>query len=285
LIKSIYFLIINYNSTDLIARLIASLSIVKDIQYQIVIVNNSSQDSSIERFKNQFTTILTPEKNLGFGKGCNLGIQWIYEQDSQAIIWLINPDAYLLKNSLEKINQFFDSYPQLSIIGTIIYTDINKIWFAGGYFNQKTGAIATKDLLTNTDADYIPCDWVSGCSLIINLRNFSQCPQFDPAYFLYYEDFDFCRRYAAQGHLVAITKKFGVVHQPSSITDRNPFNKIKHSTYSYLLTLDKYANKPAFLLRFARLTVYALILMLVRPQIGLGKIVGIWNYLTRSPSS
>jgi N-acetylglucosaminyl-diphospho-decaprenol L-rhamnosyltransferase len=282
LIKVIYFLIVNYNSTDLIARLIASLSIVKDIQYQIVIVNNSSQDTSIAQFKNPFTTILTSEKNLGFGKGCNLGIQWIYEQDSQAIIWLINPDAYLLENSLEKIDRFFDIYPQLSIIGTIIYTPTNKIWFAGGYFNTITGAIATKDLLSNTDADYVPCDWVSGCSLLINLRNFSQCPQFDPAYFLYYEDFDFCKRYAAEGHLVAITKQFGVIHQPSSITDRNPFNKIKHSTYSYLLTLERYASKLAFFFRFARLTLYAFILLLVSPKIGLGKLFGVINYFKRT---
>jgi len=38
--------------------------------------------------------------NLGFGSGCNLGLL-IYAQDTQAIVWLINPDAYRQRH-LEK---------------------------------------------------------------------------------------------------------------------------------------------------------------------------------------
>ena len=40
-----------------------------------------------------------------------------------------------------------------------------------------------------------------------------------------------------QGYQVPITSKFRVIHSPSSITNENKFNKIKHSTFSYFLTL------------------------------------------------
>jgi N-acetylglucosaminyl-diphospho-decaprenol L-rhamnosyltransferase len=275
----IYFLTVNYYSTNLVAQLINSLSCT-NTQYQTVIINNSPEDDSIHSLQSESVLIIDAGSNIGFGNGCNLGIQWIYTQDTQAIIWIINPDAYLPENNLD-INRFFKLHPEISILGTIIHTPTGEIWFAGGRFIRTTGSILTQDMLTNTDAEYVACDWVSGCSLIINLANFRECPLFDPAYFLYYEDFEFCSRYANKGYLIAITKQFGVLHKPSSITNRNAFLKTKHSTYSYLLTLEQHTNKLVYLLRLIRLISYAILLMFFKPQIALGKLYGTLNYWRR----
>ena len=225
--------------------------------------------------------IIHAEGNIGFGNACNLGIEYIFNEDQQAIIWIINPDAYLPKNSLAEVNIFFDSHSDLSIVGTIIYTPEGEVWFAGGRFLPKIGAIIQEDLLTYTDKPYVICDWVSGCSLMINLRNFSEVPLFDPVYFLYYEDFDFCQRYANQGYLIAVTNQVSVIHQPSSITNRNVFLKIKYSTYSYLITLEKYTNLAIQIIRLTRLILYAIILIAIKPQVSLGKIQGVLMYLRR----
>lgn len=275
----IYFLTINYYSTPLVAKLIASLSNSKNIEYKTIIINNSKDDDSINHLKSELVLILNAEKNLGFGGACNLGLKWIYSQDPQAFVWIINPDAYLLADTLEKAYLFLKTHSEISILGTIIHTPNQQIWFAGGYFLPKNGAIITQDILKDTDSEYVICDWISGCSLIVNLRKFDDCPQFDTAYFLYYEDFDFCRRYANKGHIIAVTKRFGVIHQPSSITNRYVFRKIKHSTYSYLLTLDKYTNKLIFMIRLVRLIAYATILIFIKPQVSIGKICGVLMYL------
>jgi GT2 family glycosyltransferase len=275
----IYFLTVNYYSTNLITKLLDSLPSCCNDSYKIIIINNSPDDNSIYQLKNQSTIIIEAENNLGFGGGCNLGLQWIYNQDKQGIVWIINPDAYLPENTLEKAQLFFNSYQQLSILGTIIYTPEQKIWFAGGRFIPKNGAILEVDLLTNNDTDYINCDWVSGCSIIINLKNFSKCPLFDHAYFLYYEDFDFCRRYANQGHLIAITKQLSVIHEPSSITNRNILTKIRYSTYSYLFTINRYTNKSIFTMRFIMQIIKATMGLIIKPQAALGKIYGIYDYM------
>ena len=274
----IYFLTVNYYSTKLISKLINSLPVEENINYKTIIINNSPDDNFIGELNNESVQVLHPGYNMGFGRACNYGMKWIYSQDSQAVVWIINPDAYLSNNSLEKVNRFFQSYPEISILGTIIHTPKDEIWFAGGSFIPKTGTIKTQDLLTNTESPYIVCDWVSGCSLIVNLRNFYDCPQFDDAYFLYYEDFDFCRRYASQGYLIAVTKDFGVLHQPSSITNRHASQKIRHSTYSYLLTLERYTNEFILITRLVRLFVYALILIFIKPKIAFGKFYGLLMY-------
>lgn len=278
----IYLLTVNYYSTSLIARLINSLPLNATIPYQFLIVNNSPDDRTLEPLESETVQILNAETNLGFGKACNLGLSWIYAQNPQALVWIINPDTYLPENTLENVPAFFAAHPDLSLLGTLIYTPNYEVWFAGGRFVPHLGAIFAADLLSSQPHNpYVTCDWVSGCSFLINLRHFPECPQFDPVYFLYYEDFDFCCRYASQGHQIAITSQLAVIHQPSSITSRNVVNKLKHSTYSYLLTLERYTNKMVFLLRFGRLTLHIPILLLLKPKAGFGKLAGVLSYLKR----
>lgn len=281
-VTMIYFITVNYYCANLIKKLINSISNNANLDCQLIIINNSSDDESIHSLNSPSTLIIDADKNLGFGSACNIGLQWVYTQNKEAIIWIINPDAYFPDNTLERARIFLESYPKLSIIGTIIYTPAAKLWFAGGIFIPATGAILEVNVLTNDAIDYVNCDWVSGCSLIINLRNFSECPLFDDAYFLYYEDFDFCMRYADQGHLIAITKQLSVIHQPSSVTNRNVFRKIRYSTYSYLLTISRYTGKLIFCIRFFQQIIKAITGLIIRPKAALGKIYGIidyaWNY-------
>lgn len=279
----IYFITVNYYSTDLIAKLISSIALSRNIVYRIIIVNNSPDDVSIYQLKTDNILILEAGSNLGFGRACNLGLNWAYSQDSQAIVWIINPDTYLLEGTLEKVPTFFATYPQLSIVGTIVFTTTGEVWFAGGQFIPKTGAILSEtSWAEKPEVAYLEKDWVSGCSLLLNLKNFQDCPEFNPDYFLYYEDFDFCKRYAKQGHSIVITNQLSVVHQPSAITGRNTALKYKHSTYSYLLTLERYTSQWVLIVRLTRIILHAFFLVLVKPKVTFGKLHGVWLYVTRS---
>ncbi len=278
-INVIYLLIINYYSTELIKKLISSIYDINFSNYQIIIINNSPEDQSIQSLNSDNTMILNNQENLGFGKACNVGLNYIYQQDQSALIWLINPDTYFQEINFDNITNFFQKYSDISILGTIIYTPEQKVWFGGGIFQAKKGDIIETNLFDNNfNQDYLICDWVSGCSMIINLKNFDNCPQFDLNYFLYYEDVDFCLRYQKQGHKIAITNQFSLIHNPSSITNRNLTNKMFYSTYSYLLTLKKYTNLSIFMLKFTKLLVNSLFLIILKPLIAIGKIKGIYYF-------
>lgn len=129
-----------------------------------------------------------------------------------------------------------------------------------------------------SDTEISTTDWVTGCSILINFKNFKSCPEFDQDYFLYYEDFDFCRRYAKQGHKIAITQKISVVHKPSSITNKNPDLKLEHSIYSYLLSLEKHTSRLVLIYRLIRITITALISLPINHKIGGIKLKAIWKY-------
>lgn len=281
-IQVIYFLTVNYYSTALISRLLDSLAQNQLINYQLIVINNSPEDRAIYQIHSNCLQIIEAKQNLGFGGACNLGLDFIYQQNPQAIVWLINPDAYFTFNYLEQIPKFFSKYPHISILGTTIYNPSGEIWFGEGTFSHQLGVkVSTKLSEVNRKKDYFASDWVSGCSLLINLKNFCYCPQFDISYFLYYEDFDFCYRYSQMGHKIVVSDRFPVIHDSSSITNRNQINKTKHSTYSYLLTLCRYTSPQIFWLKFIRLLVHALIIFPFKPQLALGKMIGIYNYCER----
>lgn len=131
------------------------------------------------------------------------------------------------------------------------------------------------------DTEISTTDWVTGCSMLINLKNFNTCPQFDEDYFLYYEDFDFCRRYAKQGHKIAIIQPITVVHKPSSITNKNPPLKLEYSIYSYLLSLEKHTKKSVLIYRLIRMTIVALLSLPINFKVAKVKLKAILKYSQR----
>ncbi|EKQ67254.1 putative glycosyltransferase [Leptolyngbyaceae cyanobacterium JSC-12] len=277
----IYLITINYYSAELVKRLLLSVQQSYMDDYQFLVVNNSPEDCQIHTLAARNVHILEAGSNLGFGKGCNLGLQWVYERDKAAIAWLINPDAILPPNSLKTARQFCMTHPQLSIIGTVVREPDGTVWFAGGEFNSGNGRIIASTVLPDLHKDYVEIAWVTGCSMIINLQQFAACPKFDPAYFLYYEDFDFCQRYARQGHIIVVTDHIQVIHQPSSITGRNQSLKRQQSTYSYLLALTRHTSSPVVLYRLGRILFYAVRVSIVAPETAIAIIKGVLNYVVR----
>ena len=232
----------------------------KNLVEALIIVNNSPSDRSLSSLQNDRIIILESGENLGFGKACNLGLKWISDRSPNSLVWLINPDAYFLPDSLPKAIQFLTKNPEISLLGTTVLEPSGKVWFGSGIFNSQKGIIEAKEFLTEEEKqqELLPTDWVTGCSMLINLKKFSTLPQFDADYFLYYEDFDFCRRYLKEGHQIALTPQITVIHQPSSITNKNPDLQKQQGIYSYLLSLEKHTSKFVLFYRLFRITLVSL---------------------------
>ncbi len=299
--QSIYFLTVNYYSTDWIAKLWDSILLQASLGQtelgqawsgKLVIVNNSVDDQAIaawvkkENVKEKIHLIFALE-NLGFGKGCNLGLDWIYDQNPEALIWLINPDAFLPPNSLAQVQQVFRANNQISILCTVIRTATNpeiksetsEIQFAGGSFNSLTGEILEiTEISAANPENLIETDWLSGCSLILNLSQFQKCPKFSEDYFLYYEDFDFCRRYAQMGHRILLAREIFIYHQVSAIAKKYPISKVRHEIYGYLISLEKYCEPKVVYQRIFRILIAAIWQFSWYPQRSLGKLQGLYKF-------
>lgn len=277
----IYFITVNYYSTSLIEKLLVSINLASENSasdgkqnHQVLIVNNSPDDTSIKAIGlNSQVTVIEAGKNLGFGVACNLGIQTVYHADPQAVIWLINPDATLDSTAISEIKRCLIQDNSVAILGTRIRDTKGNIWFDRGTFNPWLGSLkhldqqhfaetqSASDSPSALQGSTTACRWVSGCSFIINLAAFNHCPSFDPHYFLYYEDSDFCERYYQQGYRIAVTDAVLVTHVVSAITQRNQQHKFRYATFSKLYFLSQHGTFLALLLNLIYLLLGAVALL------------------------
>ena len=268
-------LIVNYSSSFLVDQLIQSIPEPNSDNYKIFIINNSPEDKDIYNLAKKHS-IIDSNSNLGFGKACNLGIKTIAKLDPNGIIWLLNPDTYFPKSCQKDYWNFvcdlWEKHSDISLLGTMISTDQNKIWFSRGVFKKNQGSIQSQSI---PFPDMARSDWISGCSLMINLSKFKIPPYFDPSFFLYYEDFDFCIRYKSQSHKIAVTNQINIIHKVSAITDRNISKKIYYSSCSYIMALYRHTNRFVFLVYLLRFILNTLAFLILRPEIGKAKLKGL----------
>ena len=69
-------IIVNYKSWEVLAKCIMSFNKHKPhTSYEIIVVDNDSQDGKFKKFQQQFNEInlIANSGNYGFSSGCNLG--------------------------------------------------------------------------------------------------------------------------------------------------------------------------------------------------------------------
>ena len=259
--QTIHILTVNYFSSLLVAELLESIRDLGDESIEIVIVDNSPNDASLNALSDQYNvTILRPNNNLGFGEGCNVGLRHIHQQDPAAVVWLLNPDTNLLPNATTIIRNALKSPPYPAVLGTCINTQFGQSWFRGGSFNAMLGLIPDgnrrprRKWVSNASICE-PSQWVSGCSMILDLSKFPDVPAFDKTIFLYYEDVDLCLRLAREGHDTYVTNAVLVEHAVSATTAKNPQSMFRHATFSKLYILSKHASRMAVVMNIIYFTI------------------------------
>ncbi|HEY9878441.1 MAG TPA: glycosyltransferase family 2 protein [Leptolyngbyaceae cyanobacterium] len=279
----VYFITVNYYSSNLIQELLNSIAATQDPNYHILIVNNSPDDTAVQALARlERITLLNAAKNLGFGGGCNLGMQHAYSLDPHSIIWLINPDAQLEPSAVAYVRQCLIQDPKIAILGTRIRDLDGNLWFSVGTFNPWIGSLKHQNDQVNCSPNPVqtqPSRWLSGCSMIFNLAAFDHCPLFDTQYFLDYEDADICERYFKQGYVVRVTQAVLINHQVSAITHRNKQAKFQHATFSKLYFLHKHGTFLSLALNIGLALLKTVILLPLKPNIATGRWRGLLDFM------
>jgi len=161
-----------------------------DPQVNILIVENSKNNVFKKKFENKYPNLnlMLSGRNLGYGAGNNFGLSNV--KTKYALI--LNPDVILEKNFFNEIKNYLDKKINFHIMG-INYQD-NPQWKTSGLFSDFDKRIKLKDKIKLNYDSLEEVDWVVGCAMLINLENFETSQLFDENIFLYFEEFDLCRR-------------------------------------------------------------------------------------------
>ena len=176
-----------------------------DKNIKIIVVENSTYFENQKYFEDKYKNIkiILTEKNLGYAGGNNFGLKMV--KTKYALIF--NPDIICEKNFFSSIQKYLDGKLDFSIIGTS-FAEKSDYHTAGFFDNKKN----LKEANFLNEFNLYDVDWVSGCSLLLNLNNFDDEKIFDENFFLFFEENDLCFRVKSKGGKIFMSTDLKITH-------------------------------------------------------------------------
>jgi GT2 family glycosyltransferase len=120
-------IIVNYNTADMLVRCLHSISSHSGDNPEVIVVDNASQDSSLEMTKATFpwVKVVVNKRNLGFARANNQAL----EISNSKYIYFLNPDTEVKDGAFDAIIEFMETNPEVGLAGTrivILVKDIPK---------------------------------------------------------------------------------------------------------------------------------------------------------------
>ena len=138
---------LNYNSTNFLNLVLTSLRSVFNLdyeKYEVIIVDNASNDGSFERIKNFVETerpgsikvkFVRSDRNRGYSGGMNLG--WDARDPESKYVVFLNNDLIVEQDSLKRLVEYVESdYKVGAASGLIYFGDGKQIYSAGGVVTE-----------------------------------------------------------------------------------------------------------------------------------------------------
>jgi len=168
---------------------------------QIIVVDNGSSDDSVpflrDRFGNELV-ILEVEGVYGYAHGLNLGSQLALSRGATWLLLMSN-DTVVAPDFLHEFEEAAHQTSNVLMFSPLIlYYDLpDTIWFLGNYLIA--GTLITRDPFHNQKKlpaypRSLPTDFINGCSMLIHKDVFERIGFFDSAFFMYFEEVDYCWR-------------------------------------------------------------------------------------------
>ncbi len=225
--KKLSIVIVSWNVQDLLNKCLKSIEQSRgDIDLEVFVVDNASQDNTVKMINNEFpwVKLIVNKKNLGFAKANNIAIK----QASGQYILLLNPDTEIFPDTLEKSLLFMDHNPDCGAMGCkMIYPDgrhqasVRRFptWWPIFLMLIKIPKIfpqlkSIKYYLAE-DFDYNKqqtVDQIMGAFMLIPKIVFEQIGIFDERFFNWFEEVDLCRRIWQAGYKIYYFPEIKIIH-------------------------------------------------------------------------
>lgn len=207
-------IIVNWNAREPLHNCLKSICThEREVDYEIIVVDNASTDGSVEMVKKAWPSVALVQnsKNLGFAQANNIGIH----QSTGQYVCLINPDVVVLQGCIRNLIEFMDRNPRVGMTGPrILNPDLTlqpscrhfpSIW------NNLCQALALNHLLPKSrffSGSFMnywahdtlqKVDTIGGMFWMVRRQAINEAGFLDEDFFLYGEDIDWCRRFHAAG--------------------------------------------------------------------------------------
>ncbi len=229
--------IISYNTRGLLLACLKSIQdMTKDVSYELIVVDNASNDGSVTAVQAQFpqARVIANQDNGGYAKACN---QAAVIGNGQYVLFL-NSDTVMRGGTLSRMVECLDRQHDIGAVSCLQCNEAGQVLQSCFPFpsfrdhlryspwiptivKQMVGSSPELDFTVSQDVE-----WANGACFMVRKGLFEQMGGFDDRFFMYFEDVDLCRRIHLRGYRVRHIADCEVVHLigRSSVEHRDQLN-------------------------------------------------------------
>ena len=228
-----------------------------DYPVEVTVVDNSlNADGTGDLIRESYPSVkvITPEDNLGFGSGNNLGIR----RSGGDCILVLNPDTVCNPVALEHCLTRVRDEPEIGLISPrLVLADgsmdlacrrkIPTLWDgfcrASGLAGRFPGSqlFAGYNLTYLDEKDTYDVGAINGAFMMGRRKVFEEVGLFDEDFFMYGDDLDLCYRFTRAGYRVVYDGRVSITHLKGTSVARD-YNRMSKAIFD--------ANKAFFLKHF-----------------------------------
>lgn len=229
--------IVNYNVRDLLRTCLRSVYASQgNLEFQVCIVDNNSDDDSVAMVKNEFPQahIIANEENVGYPTANNQGLQFLGVDsenpgDRPRFCLLLNPDTEVPTDAFSYLVDYLDANPEVAVVGPkLVMLDGNlDLACRRAFPSPEVSAyrmMGLSRLFPNSprfaryNMTYLPedeiaeVDSVVGAFMMVRVEAVTQVGLMDGRFWMYGEDLDWAKRMKDVGWKVVYNPEVTVVH-------------------------------------------------------------------------
>lgn len=237
-------IIVSYRTAEYVKRSLGALCservrfAVTGIDIDCFVIDNSGEDVDairaevVARDWTDWVEVVAADRNGGFAYGNNRGFAYGLARDEPPdFFYLLNPDAEIRPGAIVELVDFMQAHPTAGAAASGIEDEAGELWayafrfpsivdeFARGV---RLGIVArvlspfvVSQRMGNEPAEV---DWFPGAAMMCRADVVRQLGGMDEAFFLYFEETDFCRKLARNGWSSWYVPKSRVVHATGQST-------------------------------------------------------------------
>lgn len=236
-------IIVNFNVREFLHHALVSLQkAMKGIKGEIIVVDNASDDGSVEMIRRRFPSVVSiaNKTNLGFAKANNLGLK----KAKGKHFLLINPDTLVQEDTLRVMLKFFEDNPDVGLAGCKILNPDGSFqlpcrrsfptpWVALTKMSGLSALFPRTRLFGRYNLTYLSpdetyeIDAVSGSFMMLRREAYEEVGGLDEDFFMYGEDLDWCYRIQKAGWKNYYVHSTKIIHYKGESTKRSNLDEIR----------------------------------------------------------
>ena len=231
---------VNYKTKDLTINAIRSVfEKTEGVDFEIFVVDNNSQDGSIEAIEKEFPNIniIKSPINSGFGAANNLAIK----QAKGKYIFCLNTDTLLINNAIKIMYDFMEKEENknIAVCGGALYNNDGQACTCGGNLPSIYDILwkfGLRTLFKNKYKKYSIClttddcnnyeniGYITGADIFFRRSVLDEIGVFDENIFMYFEETDLCKRIRDKNYDIKLVKDAKIIHLEGK-SNNNTLNK------------------------------------------------------------